>query len=87
MDVLCDHLGTGMLCYIFAQTCHVTHLCTGTCMLCFAKQLNTNMLYTCAQVSYVLTWLQVCYVAHLCTGMLLYMCSVIHLAYIQTYGY
>lgn len=43
-DVLCDHLGTGMLCYIFAQTCHVTHLCTGRSMLCFAKQLNTNML-------------------------------------------
>lgn len=45
------------------------------------------MLYTCAEVSYVLTWSQVCYVAHLCTGMLLYMCSVIHLAYIQIYGY
>lgn len=43
-DVLCDHLGTGMLCYIFAQTCHVTHLCTGRSMLCFAKQMNTNML-------------------------------------------
>lgn len=83
MDVLCDHLGTGMLYYIFAQTCHVTHLCTGTCMLCFAKQLNTNMLcYTPVH-----TWLQVCYVAHLCTGMLLYMCSVIHLAYFQIYGY
>lgn len=78
------------VCYVISLHKHVmlhTYVQVQVCYALLNSWIQIVMLYTCAQVSYVLTWLQVCYVAHMCTGMLLYMCSVIHLAYIQIYGY